>query len=212
MLQIIIKKSCNKILLFVVLFLCTTMMYSQSTPPNIIYILADDMGYGDVSAYNPESPIKTPNIDAIAKNGMRFTDAHSGSAVCSPTRYGILTGRYAWRSKLQSGVLWSYDSALIAPDRLTVAKLLKQQGYQTACIGKWHLGLNWSADANGKINHLNKITGGPNDLGFDYSYIITASLDIPPYVYIENQQLTTSSLDSIQANAGKGFWRSGVIS
>lgn len=211
MLQIIHTISCNKMLLFVLFFLNVSMIFGQSTPPNIIYILADDMGYGDVSAYNPNTPIKTPNIDAIAKQGMRFTDAHSGSAVCTPTRYGILTGRYAWRSKLQNGVLWSYDSALITPNRLTVAKLLKQQGYKTACIGKWHLGLNWSTDANGTINHLNKITGGPNDLGFDYSYIITASLDIPPYVYFENQQLTTTSLDSIQANSGLGFWRSGVI-
>jgi arylsulfatase A-like enzyme len=109
--------------------------------PNIIYILADDLGYGDVQCLNPQrGKIKTPSLDRLAAQGMTFTDAHSGSSVCTPTRYGVLTGRYAWRSRLQSGVLGGYDEPLIAADRLTVPGLLKQNGYHTAIIGKWHLG------------------------------------------------------------------------
>lgn len=113
--------------------------------PNIIFIMADDQGYGDAGSYNPDSKIPTPGIDRIAKEGIRFTDAHSGSAVCTPTRYGLLTGRYAWRSRLQSGVLTTggKGGALIAKDLLTVPALLKQHGYQTALIGKWHLGYHY---------------------------------------------------------------------
>ncbi len=111
--------------------------------PNIVYILADDLGYGDVGCLNPKSKIPTPNLDKLAGQGITFTDAHSGSAVCSPTRYGILTGRYAWRSRLQSGVLWTWDPPLIEKDRLTVPVYLKGKGYHTACIGKWHLGWDW---------------------------------------------------------------------
>lgn len=116
---------------------------AESTPakPNIIYILCDDLGYGDVQCLNPQrGKIKTPNLDKLASQGMTFTDAHSGSSVCTPTRYGLLTGRYAWRSRLQHGVLDGYVEPLIAADRLTVPGLLRQQGYHTACIGKWHLG------------------------------------------------------------------------
>ncbi len=114
---------------------------APSQRPNIVYILADDLGYGDVQCLNPQrGKIKTPSLDKLAAEGMTFTDAHSGSSVCTPTRYGVLTGRYAWRSRLQSGVLDGYVAPLIAADRLTVPALLKQNGYHTACIGKWHLG------------------------------------------------------------------------
>ncbi len=112
--------------------------------PNIIYILADDLGIGDVGAFNSEGKIATPNMDRLAAGGMMFTDAHSGSAVCTPTRYGILTGRYAWRTRLESGVLWGYSLPLISEGRMTVASMLQQQGYNTSCIGKWHLGLEWT--------------------------------------------------------------------
>src|SRR5215217_123027 len=112
--------------------------------PNIIYILADDLGYGDVHRLNPESKIPTPNMDKIIQQGVHFTDAHSNSSVCTPTRYGILTGRYAFRTRLKQGVLWGYSPALIEPGRETVASFLKGLGYETACIGKWHLGLNWA--------------------------------------------------------------------
>ena len=124
---------------------------------NIVFILADDLGYGDVGCLNPQrGKIPTPNIDRLAAQGMTFTEAHSGSAVCSPTRYGVLTGRYSWRSRLQSGIVNVYGPPLIAPDRLTVAGLLKQHGYHTACVGKWHLGWDWPAGA-GERKYL---TGG----------------------------------------------------
>jgi arylsulfatase A-like enzyme len=179
--------------------------------PNIIYILADDLGYGDVSCFNKQSKINTPNIDALASQGMKFTDAHSNSAVCTPTRYGILTGRYAWRSAIKSGVSWSYDKHLIEPERLTVASLLKNKGYQTACIGKWHLGMDWAKEDNGNVDFSKPIKNTPTAIGFDYFYGITASLDIPPYFYIENDKITASKIDSIEGTSGKGFWRKGPI-
>ena len=115
----------------------------SNTRPNIVYILADDMGYGDVGCYNPQSKIPTPYMDRLAREGMRFTDAHSPSAVCTPTRYGVLTGRYCWRTELKSHVLFNYELPLIEPERMTVASLLKRCGYHTGCFGKWHLGLGW---------------------------------------------------------------------
>ena len=114
--------------------------------PNIIFILADDMGYGDVSAYNKDSHIQTRHIDQMAANGVMFTDAHSCSAVSTPTRYGILTGRYNWRSSLKSGVLYGYSRPIIPTTRNTMASMLKANGYTTACIGKWHLGWNWGTN------------------------------------------------------------------
>lgn len=200
----------KKIVTGLLFFICLN-SWSQTSRPNIIYILADDLGYGDVSALNENSKLNTKYIDEIAKSGMRFTDAHSNSAVCTPTRYGILTGRYAWRTHLQSGVLWSYDTMLIDKGRTTAASLLKQNGYQTACIGKWHLGLDWQKDVSGKVDFSKEITNGPNQLGFDYFYGITASLDIPPYFYIENNKITAASIDSIAGTSGKGFWREGPI-
>ncbi|GAL81086.1 arylsulfatase [Algibacter lectus] len=107
--------------------------------PNIIYILADDLGYGDLECFNPDGKIPTPNLNNMASNGVMFTDAHTSSAVCTPTRYGILTGRYNWRSRLKSGVLGGYSKSLIKEDRVTVATMLKTQGYSTAYIGKWHM-------------------------------------------------------------------------
>jgi arylsulfatase A len=167
--------------------------------PNIVYILADDLGYGDLRCLNPESRIPTPNMDRLAAEGLTFTDAHSGSAVCTPTRYGILTGRYAWRTRLQRGVLYGYAPPLIDHGELTVAQFLKDQGYHTACIGKWHLGLGWQTKDGSTLNDDVKLTGeqvdftkpvthGPRNLGFDYFFGISASLDMPPYVYIENDR------------------------
>ena len=104
--------------------------------PNIIYIFADDMGYGDLGCNNPDSKIPTPNLDRLAEQGMRFTDAHAASAICTPSRYNVLTGRYAWRSRLKRGIVWEWDSPLIEPNRLTVAGLLREAGYTTHCIGK----------------------------------------------------------------------------
>jgi arylsulfatase A len=200
----------KRLLFFVLLFSCLNILYAQ-TKPNIVYILADDLGYGDVSCFNKNSKLHTTNIDQLAAEGMRFTDAHSNSAVCTPTRYGILTGRYAWRSSLQSGVSWSYDKPLISQNRMTVASLLKANGYHTACIGKWHLGLDWQTDNNGVVDFFKPIKEGPNQIGFDYFFGISASLDIPPYVYIENGKITATRIDSIHGTTGKGFWRPGPI-
>src|SRR5438046_6317718 len=115
----------------------------HAAPPNIVYILADDLGYGDVKCLNAKGKIPTPHMDKVAEKGLIFTDCHSSSAVCTPTRYGILTGRYNWRSSLKQGVLQGYSPRLIEPGRLTVAALLKKHGYDTACFGKWHLGMDW---------------------------------------------------------------------
>lgn len=184
---------------------------SSLSHPNIIYILADDLGYGDVSIFNHQSKIKTKYIDQLASEGIRFTDAHSNSSLCTPSRYGILTGRYAWRSSLQNGVLWSYDTPLIAANRVTVASILKEKGYHTACIGKWHLGLGWAKDSLGQIDFFQPVQDGPVAKGFDYFFGISASLDIPPYVYIRNDRITGTSISTVDAATGKGFWRTGPI-
>jgi len=181
---------------------------SNSPDPNIIYILADDMGYGDLTCLNPESKIQTPNMDRIANEGIYFTDAHSGSAVCTPTRYGILTGRYCWRTSLKSGVLWGHSPLLIKDGRETVASVLKKHGYRTGCVGKWHLGLGGEKQAD----YFKPLDSGAHTVGFDYSYIIPASLDIPPYLYIENGTPVESPTDSVAGFKDGGvFWRNGRI-
>jgi len=159
---------------------------AAASRPNIVYILCDDLGYGDVHALNPErGKIPTPNIDKLAAQGMVFTDAHAGSSVCTPSRYGILTGRYCWRTKLQSSVLSGTSDPLIATDRMTVASLLKQHGYGTACLGKWHLGLRFGSHMG-----TDPIDDGPLQHGFDYFFGISASLDMPPFAFIENSRFT----------------------
>jgi arylsulfatase A-like enzyme len=152
--------------------------------PNIVVILADDMGYGDVQCFNPDGKIPTPNIDRLASQGVRFTDSHTGSAICSPTRYGLLTGRYAWRTHLRKGVLVPYDPPLIAADRLTVPGFLKQQGCDTACIGKWHLGWDWPKE-NEEVVFTKPLANGPTTRGFDH-YFGTDVPNYPPYCFIEN--------------------------
>jgi arylsulfatase A-like enzyme len=170
--------------------------------PNIVYILADDLGYGDLACQNPESKIPTPNLDRLAKEGIRFTDAHSPSAAGMPTRYGLLTGRYPWRSQLKRGVQQCWNEPIIESDRLTVGKLLKQRGYDTACIGKWHLGMNWpttdgkppvcvgrtrTADGRTNVDFTKSIANGPTTRGFDYYFGVDAT-HIPPYCFIENER------------------------
>ncbi len=203
-------------------FSCNQPTEETPKPPNIIYVLADDLGYGDVGAFNPDSKIPTPHLDKLAAQGMIFTDAHTSSSVCTPTRYGILTGRYNWRSRLKQGVLTGKSKALIPSSRTTAASLLKAQGYQTAYIGKWHLGWDWSVvdsvenkgagwniqdfDA---IDYAGPITNNPNDLGFDYAYGHSGSLDMAPYVYVENGKATALP-DTITENKGKySWWRKG---
>lgn len=177
---------------------------SLSSRPNIVVILCDDLGYGDVSALNPESKIATPNVDRLASQGVIFTDAHSGSAVCTPTRYSLLTGRYNWRSRLQSGVLGGMSPPLIEKNRITVAAFLQSRGYHTACVGKWHLGSNWEL-LPGKPEYRDTIEegkdgwnadftkpfrNGPLSYGFEYYFGISASLDMVPYAFLENDRVT----------------------
>ena len=186
---------------------------SAVNKPNIVFILADDMGYGDVGCYNADSRIPTPHMDRLAREGVRFTDAHSPSAVCTPTRYGILTGRYCWRTWLKRGVIGGYTPPLIEPDRMTVASFLSRHGYATACIGKWHLGLGWTRqngfvgtwkDAQERVKDSSQdgdpatganvdftkpIHGGPTDLGFDYAYFTAACSTMDgPFCFIENDR------------------------
>lgn len=171
--------------------------------PNIVFILADDLGYGDVRANNPQGKIDTPHMDKLAAAGMRFTDAHSSSAVCSPTRYGVMTGRYNWRSRLKTSVLGGLSPRLIEPERMTVAALLKQHGYHTACFGKWHLGMDWVILSGKDVSELSierpdqvhnvdyalPIKNGPTSVGFDEYFGISASLDMVPYTYIHNDRV-----------------------
>jgi len=185
---------------------------AAETKPNIVFILADDMGCGDLQCYNAKSAIKTPNMDRLATEGMRFTDVHSPSAVCTPTRYGVLTGRYAWRTRLKRGVLWGYSPALIDTKRMTVASLLKKHGYRTGAVGKWHLGLGKEK----KTDYFKPLKPSPIDYGFDYFFGIPASLDMAPYVYVENDRVVEKPTETIKGSGqvrrgGKGFWRGGGI-
>lgn len=190
---------------------------ASAAKPNFVIILADDLGYGDLQANNPErSKIPTPNLDRLAAEGMRFTDGHSSSGCCSPSRYTLLTGRYHWRSRLQSGIVGVWEKPLISAERLTIGKLAQQQGYHTACIGKWHLGSDWpitpeqkahftgfggKAGGGGKVTTTvteaqratwkavfsQRISGGPTERGFD-EYFGTDVPNWPPYCFIENDR------------------------
>lgn len=190
----------KKYLLILTLVCFAWTSIGQTSRPNIIFILADDLGYGDLSCFNNDSKIRTPNIDRIANAGVRFTDAHSASSVCTPTRYAILTGRYAWRTRLNQGVLGTYDLPLIEKGRTTMASMLKQKGYTTAAIGKWHLGWNWTT-TDGKppydhqdstnIDFSKPLGGGALDVGFNHFFGMDAP-NFPPYTYIEDRNVVGS--------------------
>ena len=191
-----------------------TSMTLDAQSPNIIFILADDLGIGDISAFNTESKIHTPNIDYLAQNGIAFTDAHSASALSTPSRYSLLTGRYSWRTELKEGVLDGYSSALIAPDRPTMAQMFSENGYNTACIGKWHLGWGWGYSQNTTdkkdVDFSLPIKNGPTERGFDYFYGIPSSLDIAPYVYVENDRVTALPDHTIEKQKGLKLMHGGV--
>ncbi|MFT5413648.1 MAG: arylsulfatase A, partial [Verrucomicrobiales bacterium] len=194
--------------------LLVSLTFAQGDPPpNIVIIYADDLGYGDVQCYNPErGKIATPHIDRLASQGMRFTDAHSSSGVCSPSRYTLLTGRYHWRSRLQRGIVSLWGAPVITPDRNTIGSVAKGEGYHTACIGKWHLGWNWpippgkkklfrttgykgKKDITATDEHRQAwrevfskpISGGPIAVGFG-EYFGTDVPNWPPYCFIENDR------------------------
>ena len=196
-------------LIFIALSVTTMLPMWAASLPNIVIVLADDLGYGDVQCYNPErGKIPTPHIDRLALQGVRFTDAHSSSGVCSPSRYTLLTGRYHWRTRLQTWIVPLWGKPLIAPDRMTIGTLAKQHGYRTAAIGKWHLGWDWpitpeqkkwlgagmKADAVTEQHRLawkeifsQPILDGPTTRGFDY-YFGTDVPNWPPYCFIENDR------------------------
>lgn len=215
-----IQSACRCLVTLALLVLNSTATISAAqtaSPPNIVVILADDLGWGDLHANNPDrSRIPTPNMDRLAAEGMRFTDAHSSSGCCSPSRYTLLTGRYHWRTTLQSGIVPVWGQPLLAPDRLNIASLAKSHNYATACIGKWHLGRNWpitprqkplftgfggKAGGGGEVSteitdtHRNawrdvfsqRIPGGPTERGFD-EYFGTDVPNWPPYCFIENDR------------------------
>lgn len=198
---------------------CIARAADPTARPNVIVVLADDMGYGDVGAYNPDSKIPTPQLDRLAAAGLAFTDGHTSSGVCTPTRYSLLTGRYHWRTRLQSGVLGGFSRPLIAADRLTLGGLFQKHGYHTACVGKWHLGMDWRlndgqvADDQGnfsrpyaamdQVDYKAPILNGPVDVGFDHFYGISASLDMFPYVWIHDR------LPTEIATVTKAFHRPG---
>jgi arylsulfatase A len=202
-----------------------------TSPPNLIYIIADDMGYGDIKAMNPECKIATPHLDRLASEGIIFTDAHTTSSVCTPTRYNVLTGRYNWRTHLKKGVLNGYGKPLIPEDRLTLASLCRDQGYRTAMIGKWHLGMDLpivdegeglpsSKKARGRnlyVDWSQPVKRSPTSNGFDYFWGHVASLDFPPYNYIENQTFQsqevkfTSRKEFEEMTGSDSFMRAGWL-
>ncbi len=185
---------------------------SEPARPHVVVLLADDMGYGDIERYNANSRIPTPHLNRMADEGIRFTDAHSPSAVCTPTRYGLLTGRYAWRTHLKQWVLVGHSPSLIDSTRLTLPKLFQKHGYVTGGFGKWHLGLG----ERDSTHYTLPLDPGPVSSGFEHYFGIPSSLDFPPYVYIRNTSVEELPTDWIEASAhrrqgGGGFWRAGGI-
>jgi len=152
--------------------------------PNVVFIYADDIGFGDLSC-NGTKTIKTPNVEALARQGVRFTNMHSSAATCTPSRYALLTGEYAWR-KEGTGIAAGNAGSIIRPERFTLADVFKNAGYQTGVVGKWHLGLG---DKTGTQDWNGHITPGPSDLGFDYSFILAATGDRVPCVFVENEHI-----------------------
>ena len=187
--------------LFLFFALCFISCNKKETPtkPNIIIVYMDDLGYGDVS-YNGASKLQTPNMDAMAMAGMRFNNGYATSATCTPSRYALLTGVYPWREK-RAKILAGTAPLIIGTDQMTLPKMLKQEGYQTAIIGKWHLGLG-----NGNVNWNKLVSPGPNQVGFDYSYILAATQDRVPTVYIEDGKVVgLDPNDPIEVNYQKNF-------
>ena len=204
-----------------ILFFTNCSNTQSDNKPNIVIIYADDMGYGDLNCQNSSSKIPTPNLDKLASEGMRFTDAHSSSGICSPSRFALLTGMYHWRR--QHGIVQSFGKPMFKDSDISIAKVLKTAGYKTAAIGKWHLGWDWNFknEPSGEVFQWNKtrkfyapqdvdwsepISGGPIDRGFDY-YFGDGTINFPPYAWVENQsfvELPTGIMDV--HNVGYGIY------
>lgn len=184
----------------------------KDTPsaPDIVFILADDLGYGDVSCFNPDGKIPTPNIDRLASDGVMFTDAHATSALSTPSRYSVLTGRYPWRTEMKQGVLGGFSDSMIPEGRPTFASYLSDLGYETACIGKWHLGWHWQRGSDGQIDISKPISQGPTERGFDYFYGIAASLDMAPYLFVENSMATETDTRQMPKDKGPHLMHGGL--
>ena len=213
--------------LFCALALLPCAQAADVSRPNIIIVLCDDLGQGDPQCYNPDSKIPTPNMDRLAKEGMRFTDAHTPSSVCTPTRYSTLTGQYCWRTRLKKGVHWNgWAQTLIDEDRQTIASLLKPFDYHSAAIGKWHIGWNWQSKNDQEItskyhpaeavDYDKPVKRGPLEIGFDHSYLIPASLDMAPYLYLVDDRAQQAPTERTEASkhrrqGGGGFWRAGPM-
>ena len=194
-----IKYIVLSILAFTVSLKSNSQTKNKTVKPNIVFIYLDDLGYGDLSCYGATS-IKTPNIDALANGGVRFTNGYATSATCTPSRYGLLTGVYPWRNK-DAKILPGSAPLLIGKEQLTIPKMLKEKGYQTAVVGKWHLGLG-----TGIVDWNQQLDAGPNDVGFDYSYIMAATQDRVPTIYIDNGKVVNlDSKDPIAVNYNKNF-------
>jgi len=186
-------------LAFTVSLKSSSQTINKTEKPNIVFIYLDDLGYGDLSCYGATA-IKTPNIDALANGGVRFTNGYATSATCTPSRYGLLTGVYPWRNK-DAKILPGSAPLLIGKEQLTIPKMLKEKGYQTAVVGKWHLGLG-----TGIVDWNQQLDAGPNDVGFDYSYIMAATQDRVPTIYIDNGKVVNlDSKDPIAVNYDKNF-------
>lgn len=182
--------------LFIALTLISTIGFSQNQKPNIVIIYVDDLGYGDLSSYGA-TDVKTPNVDKLANGGVLFTDAHSSAATCTPSRYSLLTGRYAFRKN--AAVLPGDAPLLINTSTPTLPSMLQQNGYNTAVVGKWHLGLG-----DGNVDWNGKVSPGPLEIGFDYSYLIPSTGDRVPSVLLENYNVVgLDQEDPIQINFKK---------
>ncbi len=207
--------------IFAVFLLCVLGVAAK--PPNVVIVFADDMGYGDPRIYNPRSRVPTPHIDALAEVGMRFTDAHTAASVCTPSRYGLLTGRYPWRSRLPQGIVQSWGQPMIEEGRQTLGSALQALGYRTACIGKWHLGWDWpvgngqyvSDELDGinppagrqeelgrRINFARPVRGGPTTRGFHH-YFGDDVPNFPPYAFIENDRVLGNPTDRMPRHKGQ---------
>ncbi len=189
-------------LLFIILSWSACLPAQPNDRPNIIVFLADDFGYGSTNAYGASKElIETPNIDYLAKNGVKFTNAYTTGSVCSPTRYALLTGRYSWRTEMKTGVVNTNGSSLIDLETQTLPEYLREKGYINAAIGKWHLGFK----SEPFDNLLGNIYPGPNDHGFDYSFVVPNNLDDIHKVYVENNEIYGLRSDKISAY-GKSFY------